>query len=166
MTETLYPTYRAGDTPPQAFGLEPGELYVEYAPAGGGNARLWVGLPASAGAAGNTAILVGAPATPPAPSTIEIDAIDNPSPQSTVHITGSVAPGVEVEIAALQGLNPDDLVQVLSWSPWDATGGSFDVTWWLPLGDNYRVRVRMQDHPQTFTDSNLFSVEADPDAPA
>ena len=166
MTEQLYGTYRAGPTAPRSFGLQEGELYVEFAPAGGGNARLWVGLPAEAGAAGNVALLVGGPTTPPAPSTIAVDPVDNPSYQSAVHFTGTVEPGVEVEIAALQGLNPEDLIQMTDWSPWDATDGTFDVTWWLPAGDNVRIRVRMQDQPQTFADSNLFSVEPDPDVQA
>jgi len=181
MTETLFPTYRAATTPPRAFSLLEGELYVEYAPAGGGNARLWVGLPASTGAAGNVALLVGAPNPPPSPSVITVDPIDNPSKQSAVHITGGVDPGVVIEMAALQGLNEDYLIQVTDWSPFDATPGAvtmigvlgedpvsnphlvggFDVTWWLPLGDDYRIRVRMQDQPQTFADSNLFSVEPD-----
>jgi hypothetical protein len=32
------------------------------------------------------------------------------------------------------------------------------VTWYLPPGDNYRVRVRMRDDPSVFVDSNLFLV--------
>jgi len=180
MTETLYPTYRAGTSPPRAFALQEGELYVEYAPAGGGNARLWVGLPASSGAAGNIALLVGGDPSA-TPSTIAIDPMDNPSPQSSVHISGTVDPGVVIELAALQGLNEDYLIQVTDWSPWDATQnkmtmigedpedpvsnphlvGGFDMTWWLPLGDNYRIRVRMQQQPQTFVDSTIFSVEPD-----
>jgi len=171
MTETLMSIYRVSTTAPRAFGLVPGEIYVEATPAGGGSPRIWVGTAPQSGHSGNV-FLLGAPANV-TPSVITIDPVDNPSIGNTVHITGQVDPGCVIEMCCLTGTNEEYLVQVNDWAPWDAmpsgpgtletapnphTVGDFDVTWWLPAGDNCRIRVRMQDAPDVFADSNLFQV--------
>jgi hypothetical protein len=150
-TVAILSSYRVGYLPPPFGSLAAGELYIEVTPAGGGVPRLWVGTAEPAGFAGNVALAV--PQNLATPSVITIDAINNPSPSNAVNITGTVDPGTEVELVALQGD-----VQVNPFSPWDATSGSFDVTWYLPPGDNYRVRVRMRADPEIFADSNLFAV--------
>lgn len=150
-TVSLLGTYRVGFLPPEMHSLAPGELYIEAAPAGGGPPRLWVGAPSHSGLSGDVALLVPAPAGSTA--ALMLDDIANPSTSHAVHITGTVEPGEAIELAALQGVN-----QVNAWSPWDASAGTFDITWYLPPGDNYRVRVRLRSDPETFVDSNLFAV--------
>jgi len=147
-------TYRVGFLSPELGSLAAGELYVEVTPAGGDLPRLWVGTPQHVGVSGNVALMVPAAVTDL--SVITVDPVDNPSSAHTVHITGTVVPGCEIELAALQG---QDLVQVTSWSPWDAGSGAFDVLWYLPPGDDYRVRARMRAAPESYTDSNLFLVQ-------
>lgn len=154
--------YSVGYVPPEVCSLAPGLLFVELTPAGGGAPRLWMGTVPGSGFAGNVACILAPGVVPPAPSAITIDPIDNPSQAIAVHITGTVTPGAEVELAAIMGTNMDYLDQVTTWSPWDASSGTFDVTWYLPPGDNYRVRVRMRDDPQVYTDSGLFLVQEPP----
>jgi hypothetical protein len=158
-TVNTHPGYKVGFLPPALCSLAPGVLFVELTPAGGGAPRLWVGAVHESGFPGNVVRLV-APgvAEPVPPSTITIDPVANPSVTVAVNITGTVAPGAEVELAAVIGANPEYYDQVTGWSPWDASGGAFDVTWYLPPGDNYFVRVRMRDDPSVFVDSNLFQV--------
>jgi|SRR5580765_560194 len=150
-TVTLMGTYRVGYLPPEMHSLVAGELYLEVTPAGGGPPRLWVGAPSHSGLSGDVALLLPEPTG--STSAIMLDDIANPSPSDEVRITGTVDPGDEIELAALQGE-----AQVNTWSPWDATTGDFTITWYLPAGDNYRVRVRMRSDPETFVDSNLFAV--------
>jgi hypothetical protein len=154
---SLMSTYRVGFQPPAVSSLKAGELYVEVDPAVGGAPRLWVGTPSHIGYAGNNALLVSQ-TVPPAASAITIAAIANPSPSNAVAVSGTVAPGALLELAAMTGTNLDYLTQVTGWSPWDATAGTFSMTWYLPPGDNYRIRARMHHRPQTYTDSNLFAV--------
>lgn len=157
MTVSLLSTYRVGTSPPPACSLQPGELYVEIHVATGVPPRLWVGTSQQAGRAGNVALIVSD--TPvPTPATISIDPIANPSSDNTVTITGTVAPGCAIELAALAGTDAQFYQQLNEWSPYDAADGTFAVTWWLPAADNVRVRVRMHDDPQTYADSNLFAV--------
>lgn len=153
----LMATYRVGFQPPAVCTLSAGELYVEVDPATGGTPRLWVGTPPHIGFAGNTALMVST-TPPPTASAIVVAPIANPSPSIAVAVSGTVAPGAAIELAALTGTNLDFLSQVTGWSPWDATAGNFNMTWYLPPGDYYRIRVRMHHRPQTFTDSNLFAV--------
>lgn len=153
----LFSTYRVGFQPPPVSSLKPGELFVEVDPAVGGSPRLWVGVPPHIGFAGNNALIVSSvPA--PAASVITINPIANPVTSHNVVIAGTVAPGALIEIAGMTGTNPDYLSQVTGWSPWDATAGNFNMTWWLPVNDNVRVRVRMHHRPQTYIDSNIFRV--------
>lgn len=152
-TVTLMSTYRVGYLPPEMNSLAPGELYVEAAPPGGGPPRLWVGAPSHVGLAGDVALLAPAPADTSG-TVIAIDPVDNPSPSNAVHISGTVTPGTEIELAAIQGSD-----QVNTWSPWDASAGSFDITWYLPPGDNYFIRARLRANPENYADSGLFAVE-------
>lgn len=151
--------YDIGFLPPPLCALAPGRLYVEVTPPGGGVPRLWAGTAPGSGFAGNAALLVPALTDPPT-GIITIDTIDNPSPNGAVHIAGTVSPGGEVEVCAFQGTG-DYLDQATNWSPWDATAGTFDMTWWLPPGDNYQVRVRLRADPRVHADSNLFSARED-----
>jgi hypothetical protein len=166
MAETsMLPTYIVSDKPPRAFSLSPGALHVEYAPAaGGGNARLWVGLPAEAGAVGNTAIIIAGSSVPPKNTVkITIDPIADPSPQGAVNVTGKLSAGAEIEVAILQGTNEDYLLQLINWVAVDASKGTFDVTLDLPVGNNLRIRARQQDAPQIYADSNIFAITSTPE---
>jgi hypothetical protein len=149
--------YRVGTDPPHACSLQPGELYVEIDIATGVAPRLWVGTKQANGFAGNLALVVSE-VSPGAPSDIQVNTVDNPCENNTVHIVGTVTPGAVIELAALAGTNTETLDQLNDWSPYDASDGTFDVSWWLPARDNVRVRVRMHDDPQTYQDSNLFAV--------
>jgi hypothetical protein len=164
-TVALLATYRVGYLPPAVCSLAPGELFIEALPPGGGVPRLWVGTARQSGFPGNNTLLM--PDLTVTPSAIAINPIANPASAHTVRITGTVTPGAEIELAALQGTDPMFFNQVTAWSPWDASGGTFDMTWYLPPGDHYRVRVRMRADPNTFADSNLFAVidDAPPETP-
>jgi len=157
-TVMTLPGYRVGYLPPPVGSLPPGLLYVEQTPPGGGAPRLWIGTAPGSGFAGNTALLIPGVTIPS--SVIAVNDPDNPSPNDAVVISGTVEPGCEVEIAALSGTDPDQLVQLTNWSPWDASSGAFDTVWWLPEGDNYRIRVRMRDDPSVYADSALFAAVA------
>lgn len=161
MTLQLTNLYRVDSNPPHACSLQPGELFVQIGILTGIPPRLWVGTLPGHGFAGNTALLVSNVALP-APSTITINAVTNPSPNNQVRISGTAAPGCRVEIAILQGLDQDHFNQLTEWSPFDATAGAFDVTWFVPTADNCRARVRMLDDPHTWADSNIFAVNAPP----
>jgi hypothetical protein len=157
MTVQLQSTYRIGSDPPALCSLQPGELFVEIDIATGVAPRLWVGTKPANGYSGNVALIVAL--TPkPAHSDIVIDPVANPSPDNQVSISGTVAPGAVIELAALAGLDPDHFEQLNPWSPVDASSGSFAVSWWLQAADNVRIRARMHDDPQTYVDSNLFQV--------
>ena len=160
MTVQFFPTYRVDYAAPQVGSLEPGELFVEVSHDSAVPPRLWIGTPPAQGMPGDMRLMLSLVPLPD-PSIIAIDAIDNPSLDNTVHFTGTVEPGAIVEMALLMGTVPAHLQQVTDWAPWDATSGTFDVTWWVmgPL-DNLRVRVRMRELPGTFTDSNLFALAA------
>jgi hypothetical protein len=157
-TVSFMASYRVGYIPPAMGTLAPGELFVETTPPGGGAPRLWIGTAPGSGFPGDTALILPAPSGEIAD--IVIDAIDNPSTASTVTITGTVTPGGEIELVVLQGENSASLVQIGGWSPWDATDGTFAMSWFVPEGDNYRVRARLRADPSQSTDSNLFAVTA------
>jgi hypothetical protein len=152
--------YDIGFLPPPLCDLEAGRLYVELTPPGGGVPRLWAGTAPESGFPGNAVLLI--PVLPETPEAVDIviDAIDNPSPNDTVHIAGTVTPGAEIELCAYTGTGAF-LDQATNWSPWDATAGTFDMAWWLPTGDNYRIRARLRSDPRVYADSNLFAARED-----
>lgn len=153
--------YRVGTDPPYACSLQPGELFVEVDIASGIAPRLWVGTTRGSGFTGNLALIVTG--TPPAASTLVVAAVPNPSTSTSVRVTGTAAPGCLLQLAALAGTDVNTLNQLTDWVTFDASAGTFDVTFGrLPPATNVRVRVQMRDRPQTFQDSNLFAVTDPP----
>jgi hypothetical protein len=151
--------YRVGYLPPRHNALSPGLLYVEIEPPGGRAPRIWIGTIPEQGFASNM-VLLSSLTPSPGYSILTIDDIANPSSNDAVSISGTASSGCEMEFAALIGEDPDYMEQVTDWSPWDARSGTFAFVWWLPPGDNYRIRGRILDDPTFFVDSNLFAAVA------